>query len=96
MNVQRSLIVLGLFTLLVGLSSCSPEPKTAEGCIEKYSRGVQNTNAVREITKACAGIFDAKKTDDAYYKCLLGRLPGDKTDEDVNISIRQCTMKTAL
>ncbi len=94
MRFRMPIIVLGLLVFTGCLDGCSSEPKTVEECIQNYSKGVKNKNAVQEITKACSGIFDAREADDAYYKCLLERLPDDETDKDVNISIRQCTMKT--
>ena len=82
--------------MLVIVSGCNSEPTTVEECIQRYSKGVENKNGLKEINKACKAIFDAKKTDtdDAFYKCLLDKLPEDKTDKDVNITIRKCTVKT--
>ena len=92
-SAQSSILMLVMLIIVTIFSGCTSEPKTVDECIQRYSKGVENNNAVREITKACAGVFDAGKSDDAYYKCLLDRLPKDKTDKDVNISIRKCTLK---
>ena len=94
MNGMHKVLILGIGMGAVIVSACTKEPESGAECFEMYSKDVKNYKAVQEISKACAEIFDANKYDDVYYRCLLDRLPKDKTDKDVNISIRKCTMKS--
>lgn len=93
MNFNRPIILLAILYCLSNLCACSSEPTTSGECLEKYTRGVNNDKVEKLIELACNKVFDANETDDEYYKCLLKELPTAKTDKDVNIIVRRCTME---
>ena len=92
MNSVRMLTPVFILYCLFFLVSCASEPTSTEECLDKYLDGIDNSQAVIQIKKSCAGLFDNNKTDDAYHQCILDDIGSAKTDKDVNHVLRQCTM----
>ena len=90
--MKQSIILLYGILLLCSICACSNEPVNTDECLDKYLARVNNDKASEIIKEACNELFDANKQDDEYFKCILKDMSAAKTDEDVNIIMRRCTI----